>query len=107
MYKTFMKQSPRDQPPAQLMPKVDHLWQHHFQNDRTGAGLRGFTQALFDLKWVAQNVPRNPNTERMMAQLVSVLITAVMECVAHIHMVHQYFRSVTSFFLEAKMLVGK
>ena len=102
-----MKQLFRDQPPAELMPNVDHLWRHHFQNDRTGAGLRGFTHALFDLKWVAENVPRNPNTERMMAQLVSVLITAVMECVAHIHMVHQYFRSVTSFFLEAKMLVGK
>ena len=102
-----MKQFLRVQPPAELMPNVDHLWRHHFQNDRTRAGLREFTLSLFDLKWVAQNVPRNPNTERMMAQLVSVLITAVMECVAHIHMVHQYFRSVTSFFLEAKMLVGK
>ena len=102
-----MKQLPRDQPPAKLMQNVDHLWRLHFQNDRTRAGLRGFTLSLFDLKWVAQNVPRNPNTERMMVQLVSVLITALMDCVAHIHIVHKCFRSVTSFFLEAKMLVGK
>ena len=76
-YKTFMKKLPRDKAPRGLMKTVNHLWRHH--HDRTGEGLRSFIRALFELEWVAVNVPRNPNTERMMAQLVSVLITAMMD----------------------------
>ena len=88
------------------MKTVNHLWLHH--HNRTGEGLRSFIRALFELEWVADNVPRNPNTERMMALLVSVLITAMMDCITKIHiLVHKYFRSVTFFFLEAKMLVGR
>ena len=100
-----MKKLPRDKAPRGLMKTVNHLWRHH--HNSTGEGLRSFIRALFELKWVAVNVPRNPNTERMMARLVSVLITAMMDCIAKINMVHKYFRSVTFFFLEAKMLVGR
>ena len=70
----------RNTGPADLLSMVGNLWREHFQSNPNIDGLKSLTEALFDIRWVAENVPRNPRTLRMMALMVRVLIKAMKVC---------------------------
>ena len=63
---------PRNPYPPDLWLTVAQLWRNLF--DQTPEGLRRFTEAVFSVEWVANNVPRNPRTLALMAKMVSHLI---------------------------------
>ena len=58
----------RNRYPANLMSTVIRLWRDLY--NATPEGLQDFTEALFNIRWVAENVPFNPRTLQMMAKMV-------------------------------------
>ena len=67
----------RNNGPADLLSTLGNLWREHFQSNPGINGLKSVTEAVFKIRWVAENVPRNPRTLRMMALMVRVLIKAM------------------------------
>ena len=65
--------------PPGFESRVQELWSQHFLNNRKAAGLHAFTRALLHIPWVAENVPQNPRSLGRMAQMVGILIIALIK----------------------------